>query len=114
MTPIVIGVMMRARLLAKLMMLPLMPISCFGAISLIATQLVEDMPCAKNENDSTAITRALDLAIRQQLPEQVAAERLGGDGKHGLRGRPEQQVVDHGLVLGMSAISTGRVNTTWK
>ena len=26
--------------------------------------------------------------------------RIGGDGQHGLRGRAEQQVVDHRLILG--------------
>ena len=34
--------------------------------------------------------------------------RIGGDGQHGLRGRPEQQVVDHGLVLGCDVGDLGR------
>ena len=34
--------------------------------------------------------------------------RIGGDGQHGLRGRAEQQVVDHGLVLGGDVGDLGR------
>src|SRR5262249_29009399 len=60
MIPMVIGVIIPARLLAKLMMLPLIPTSCLGAISEITTQLVDDMPCAKNENDRIKTTSVLD------------------------------------------------------
>ena len=40
---------------------------------------------------------------------------IGGDRQHRLRRRPEQQVIDRALFWkAMSAISAGRVNTTWK
>ena len=42
---------------------------------------------------------------------------VGGDGEHGLRRRPEQQVVHDRLVLfckAMSASSAGMLKTTWK
>ena len=41
--------------------------------------------------------------------------RVGGDGEHGLRCRPEQQVVHDRLVVqGDVGDSPGMENTTWK
>ena len=41
--------------------------------------------------------------------------RIGGDGEQRLRRRPEQDIVDHRLVLECDlAISAGTVKTTWK
>ena len=49
--------------------------------------------------------------LRTQMPG------VGGDGAQRLRGGPEQDVVNHGLVLERNGLATGSGtvwNTTWK